>query len=274
MNYVSIFEKKWLDLVFEGKNQAYGAYQLRRENPRTTMLALLFGLLLLASVVSIGMLAARLNKTTPGLPTIVDDGPTILTVNLTPPPETKAVAAVTRVEEPDKNKRTIDDPTIVHPDEAPVVEYTYKPTTPDTPTGPTAVPGTNPTSGTPGGGIPDGKPGGTGIIPTPTNTPVPPTTLDVMPEYPGGIKNFYKYIGDHFDKPEIDDIKTVTVIVMFVIEKDGSITDVRVARDPGYGMAKEATRVLKSMKTKWKAGKKDGQNVRTAYSLPITVNIN
>jgi protein TonB len=272
MNYVSIFEKKWLDLVFEGKNKAYGAYQLRRENPRTTMLALLFGLLLLASVVSIGLLTARLNKTTPGITDIVDDIPTILTVNLTPPPpEKQSATPVTRVEEPEKNKRTIDKPTVVHPDEAPDVDYTKKPTTPVTPAGPTAIPGNNPTPGTPG----SGTPGGIGTAPVPpNNTPIAPGALDEMPEYPGGIKNFYKYIGNNFDKPEIDDVKTVTVIVMFVIEKDGSITDIRVARDPGYGMAKEATRVLKSMKTKWKAGIKNGQPVRTAYSLPITVNIN
>ena len=44
MSNVSIFEKKWLDLVFEGKNQKYGAYQLRRESSRTTAFALIFGI--------------------------------------------------------------------------------------------------------------------------------------------------------------------------------------------------------------------------------------
>jgi protein TonB len=45
MSNVSIFEKKWIDLVFEGKNKAYGAYQLRQENPKTTIKALFSALL-------------------------------------------------------------------------------------------------------------------------------------------------------------------------------------------------------------------------------------
>jgi protein TonB len=60
----------------------------------------------------------------------------------------------------------------------------------------------------------------------------------------------------------------------FVIEKDGSMTDIKVLRNPGYGMDKEAIRVLKSLKTKWKPGIKDGQKMRTQYTLPITVQMN
>ena len=61
------------------------------------------------------------------------------------------------------------------------------------------------------------------------------------------------------------------VYVSFVIEKDGSMTDIQVKRDPGYGMGKEAIRVLKSLKTKWSPGMIGSKAVRTAYNLPITV---
>jgi protein TonB len=57
----------------------------------------------------------------------------------------------------------------------------------------------------------------------------------------------------------------------FVIEKDGSMTDIKVVRNPGYGLDKEAIRVLKSLRTKWSAGMKNGKKVRTQYTLPILV---
>lgn len=60
----------------------------------------------------------------------------------------------------------------------------------------------------------------------------------------------------------------------FVIERDGSMTDIQVKRDPGHGLGKEAIRVLKSLKTKWSPGMIDGKAVRTAYNLPITVQMN
>jgi len=64
------------------------------------------------------------------------------------------------------------------------------------------------------------------------------------------------------------------VYVSFVIERDGSMTDIQVKRDPGYGLGKEAVRVLKSIKTKWAPGMIAGKPVRTAYNLPITVEMN
>jgi protein TonB len=59
-----------------------------------------------------------------------------------------------------------------------------------------------------------------------------------------------------------------------VIEKDGSMTNIHVKRDPGYGLGKEAIRVLKSLRTKWTPGIINSKPVRTAYDLPITVQMN
>ena len=78
-------------------------------------------------------------------------------------------------------------------------------------------------------------------------------------------------MGNNFEKPEIEDIATLRVYVSFVIEKDGSMTDIKVSRDPGYGLGREAIRVLKSLRTKWSPGIIDSKPVRTAYSLPIVL---
>ena len=56
MSRVSIFEKKWLDLVFEGKNQEYGAYKLRQDSTKTTIIAFFSGILFLGFVSGMGML--------------------------------------------------------------------------------------------------------------------------------------------------------------------------------------------------------------------------
>jgi len=92
-----------------------------------------------------------------------------------------------------------------------------------------------------------------------------------MPEFPGGMAKFYSYVGNNFQRPELDVERTLKVYVSFVIERDGSITDIKVLNDPGYGLGKEAIRVLKSIKTKWTPGILNGKTVRTAYNLPITI---
>ncbi|WP_431242965.1 energy transducer TonB [Flavobacterium sp. P21] len=116
--------------------------------------------------------------------------------------------------------------------------------------------------------------GGEGNVSDPApvdNTPVNSAILDKMPGFPGGMDKFYSYVGNNFRRPELDAEMTLKVYVSFVIEKDGSITDIMVQKDPGYGMGKEAIRVLKSLKTKWTPGILNGKPVRTAYNLPITI---
>ena len=60
--------------------------------------------------------------------------------------------------------------------------------------------------------------------------------------------------------------------VTFVVEKDGSVTGVRVLRDIGGGCGQEAIRVVKSM-PKWTPGKQRGKNVRVQYNLPVNFSL-
>jgi protein TonB len=105
------------------------------------------------------------------------------------------------------------------------------------------------------------------------NAIVKTSSLDKLPEFPGGIAKFYAFVGNNFEKPVIDDNESIRVIVNFIIEKDGSMTNIQVRNDPGYGIAKEAIRVLKSLKTKWIPGVVNSKSVRTGYSLPITIQL-
>ena len=93
--------------------------------------------------------------------------------------------------------------------------------------------------------------------------------IEVKPDFPGGMAKFYKYVGNNYRTPEEEGLAG-KVYVTFVVEKDGSLTDIKVVRDIGYGTGKEAIRVLKSC-PKWNPGEQNGKKVRVLYSLPITI---
>ncbi|WP_225872451.1 energy transducer TonB [Pedobacter polaris] len=90
------------------------------------------------------------------------------------------------------------------------------------------------------------------------------------PKYPGGIAAFYKFLGQNIKYPADATAKNVQgpVFTSFIVEKDGSITDIKVDRKLGNGLDEEAIRVLKLAK-KWIPGMQDGKPVRVKYSLPI-----
>jgi protein TonB len=93
--------------------------------------------------------------------------------------------------------------------------------------------------------------------------------IEVKPDFPGGIDKFYKFVGNNYKTPEEEGLKG-KVYVTFVVEKDGSLTDIKVLRDIGYGTGAEAIRVLKKC-PKWTPGEQNGKKVRVLYSLPITI---
>jgi protein TonB len=95
--------------------------------------------------------------------------------------------------------------------------------------------------------------------------------IEVKPDFPGGMAKFYKFVGNNYRTPEELE-SSGKVYVSFVVEKDGSLTDIKVVRDVGFGTGKEAVRVLRSC-PKWTPGEQNGKKVRVLYSLPITIQI-
>ncbi|WP_426090366.1 energy transducer TonB [Flavobacterium sp. DSR3-2] len=89
------------------------------------------------------------------------------------------------------------------------------------------------------------------------------------PDFPGGIMEFYKFVGNNFKTPEQPNLKG-KVYITFIVEKDGSLSDIKNIRDIGFGTGEEAIRVLKTC-PKWIPGKLNGVPVRVMYSLPITI---
>lgn len=92
--------------------------------------------------------------------------------------------------------------------------------------------------------------------------------IDKMPDFPGGMIKFYQYVGNNYKLPTQD--KSGKIYTKFVIEVDGTITNIQVVRDE-VGGATEAIRLFRNS-PKWIPGEKNGEKVRTRYSLPIKIN--
>ncbi|MFV7236889.1 energy transducer TonB [Flavobacterium sp. ZB4R12] len=275
MSKLSIYETRWIDLVFQYRNKEYGAYQLRQKSTKTSIMALFMGTLLLTSALSIPVILNYFNpenRITLAIPEFTNTPVQITDIIPNQIQEIKKVVLpeikTQDTETPVQSDQLVN-PIIVQAQLAnqDIAKNTQNTNITNSITDGMATIGINPSSTS-----------GTG---TATDTPIDPgntivasITLDKLPEFPGGINKFYTYVGNNFEKPDIDSGSTIRVYVSFVIEKDGSMTDIQVKRDPGYGLGKEAIRVLKSLKTKWSPGMIGSKPVRTAYNLPITVQMN
>lgn len=92
-----------------------------------------------------------------------------------------------------------------------------------------------------------------------------------QPSFPGGMQEMMKFISENRKYPAEAKAKDIhgKVIVAFVVERDGSLSDVKIRRGIGYGCDEEAIRVIKSM-PKWTPGKQNGKAVRVSFMLPVT----
>ncbi|NLU29601.1 MAG: energy transducer TonB [Bacteroidales bacterium] len=94
--------------------------------------------------------------------------------------------------------------------------------------------------------------------------------VEEQPEFPGGNTAMMKFLSDNIKYPVIAQENGIQgrVITNFVVERDGSITDVQVVRGVDPSLDKEAIRVIQSM-PKWKAGRQRGSAVRVRFTLPV-----
>lgn len=106
----------------------------------------------------------------------------------------------------------------------------------------------------------------TQAIPQEDNTIYTKTRVEVHPEFPKGIEKFYAFVAENYKMPK--EGLEGKLFVVFIVEKDGSLTDISILKDIGFDTGKEAIRVLK-LSPKWKPAELNGKKVRCSYSLPI-----
>ncbi len=99
--------------------------------------------------------------------------------------------------------------------------------------------------------------------------------VEVMPQYPGGPIAMLKYIKENIKYPEQAMKEGIQgrVTVSFIIEKDGSISDVKAVRSVHPLLDKEAVRMVKSM-PKWSPATQNGKPVRVRYNVPVMFKLN
>lgn len=283
MSKLNIFKRDWIDMVFEGRNKSYGAYQLRTENPKVTTIALFAGMatfgLALASPMLIDMAKGTFGvKNVDNLDQVIEikDISIPPPVEELPPPPEEVPPPPPPVEEA---KSVNDQKQFVEPEVAKKEEVKQEIAKQDD--FKDADPGVKDAKGDKEKGeIKTGE--GTGKADK--GDPKPEVSGDgdpnkvfvavqVKAEYPGGMPAFNKQFISRFRTPDIDSgVKRIQVIVQFIVEIDGSLTDIKVARDPGYGAGKEAVRVLNSM-PKWKPAIQNNRSVRSQFTLPITIQV-
>lgn len=275
MSKLNIFGNGWIDMVFEGRNKKYGAYALRQENPKVTTIALIAGSIFFATAIAAPIIISEIRE---GLASNEKEEEIVKEVEVKeiveppvevlppPPPPIEVYQAPKSIVEEVKFKPLEAAKEEEVPDDPPKLEQFKE-----------ADPSSRNAEASPTGDINIGKPSGDldrGVeVPEVDNTVYNSAGLAVQPEFPGGIQAFYNYVNKNFKVPEVDQDMTARIYVSFVVEKDGTLTAIKVLRDPGYGLGKEAERVLKSLKTKWSPGIQNGKPVRAQYNLPITINI-
>ncbi|MBP3762255.1 MAG: energy transducer TonB [Bacteroidales bacterium] len=94
--------------------------------------------------------------------------------------------------------------------------------------------------------------------------------VEKNPEYPGGTEAMYQFLAANIQYPKDAkaEKKEGRVLLTFVVEADGRITDIKALHSPHPSLSEEAIRVVRLM-PKWKPGKQRGKKVRVQYNLPI-----
>ncbi|WP_407486294.1 energy transducer TonB [Elizabethkingia anophelis] len=97
-------------------------------------------------------------------------------------------------------------------------------------------------------------------------------TVDQVADYVGGMDKFRNLFNGGFDNSSVKDEGTFKTTVTFIIERDGSISDIK-ASGPDYDFNRETERTIKSIKGKWTPAKINGYPVRSRFRFPVTINI-
>ncbi len=272
MSKIDLISSDWVDLVFEGRNKAYGAYRLRKSTTKRNILAMVAVVILL--VVAFIILTVK---------NFVDEQRAKVAMT--------QVAELTNYDQPKKKAEVKQKKVEVEPERvvervkssikftAPVIkkDEEVKPdeelkTQDELMSTKTAI-GTFDVKGNDDANGEILKAKEVIAEPEPPKHEEENKVFDIVeqqPLFPGGPAALMKYLSENTKYPVVAQENGVQgrVIVQFVVEKDGSISDVHVLRGVDPSLDKEAVRVVKSM-PRWTPGKQNGITVRVNYRVPV-----
>ena len=277
MAKIDLYDPKWVDMVFAGKNKEYGAYQLRKGTSGRNIKALL--ILVIAAALVGGFLAWKVIEQKQA-----EEQQAYM--------EAMELAKLQQQAKKEEKKKEPVKPKIEPKKEIPVARETQKFTAPvikkdelvkeenqvkqmDKLDDKVAV-GTENKEGVKDRTVEAVRNDIAVAAPPPPPAPKPEVSnkvfdvVEEMPSFPGGQGALMSFLSSNIKYPVVAQENGVQgrVIVGFVVERDGSITDVKVMRSVDPSLDREAQRVVKSM-PKWKPGKQNGSAVRVKYTVPV-----
>ena len=273
MSKIDLISNEWTDLVFEGRNQSYGAYKLRKGTAKRNVWALLI-VGLAAALLYLGL---QLQKMAEANKKVENTQAVELAKLNTEKKEAKVEKKEIIKQEPEKVVEQVKssvkftapiikkDSEVKEEDEIKLDEVQKS----DKAVGAFTVEGNDEVGGA--------------VLKAKENiaAPEPPkhvveetkifTVVEQMPMYPGGDAALMGYLRDNIKYPTVAAENGVQgrVVVGFVVERDGSITDVNILRGVDPSLDREAMRVVKSM-PRWNPGKQNGSAVRVKYQVPVS----
>lgn len=292
MANLNIFGKDWTNIVFEGRNKKYGAYKLREENPKNTALALALGIVIMG--VAFGGKSAydSLFGSKSEIIKNIDDveiTEVILPDEVLPPepevidePEPEPEPIVE--EEPADASKSVQDEvefkeTVVKKDdEVKNEQKTAQTDFDDTKTSGQKTQEGDKTDGdlkTEGQNTGQASKGsiGPGQGDTFSEDNKIYVAVSKKAEPSEGMSSWVNKFQRQFRTPDLGGgVNEISIRMQFVVERDGSITEIKVINDQ-YGVAKEAERVLRAL-PKWKPAEQNGKKVRSRFTLPLKVRVN
>jgi protein TonB len=244
------------ELAFEGRNKDYGAYSLRKKYPRVLLISLLSGIVIVSLVILISWLAYYFE------PMQLVEGDMMYEVeyySMSPPPDDETSQLAQAFARPEQE-----------PELAPVVTDSVKVEEKKPPEEKIEEPAENEKLNTDSAATTGGSGQGTGVG---DDTGLA-SAIDVYPRYPGGDESRLYYLRRQVKYPDaaLKAFIQGVVMVVFVVEVDGSVSNVDVAKRIGGGCDEEAIRVTKEM-PRWEPGKRNGKAVRVMVRMPIVFRI-
>ena len=272
MSKIDLISNEWTDLVFEGRNQAYGAYKLRKGTTKRNVWSIII-VALAAVLLFLGLQLqkmAQANKTVENTQAVelarLQDKKKEVKVEKKEIVRTEPEKVVEQVKSSVKFTAPVikKDEEVKEEDEIKLEEVEKS----------TKAIGSFNVEGNDevGGAVLKAK--------EEIKAPEPPkheeetkifTVVEQMPLFPGGDAALMAYLRDNIHYPTVAAENGVQgrVVVGFVVERDGSITDVNVLRSIDPSLDREAMRVVKGM-PRWTPGKQNGSAVRVKYQVPVT----
>ena len=260
-NWNNVVSDSRNDIVFEGRNQEYGAYEIRRKYNWTVTIVLAS----MIGVVALGM-TVKLIMGLKGEEIVKEPVLDMTTIDLTPPPTDKNEPPPPPPPPPPPLMKTIEFVPPVIKDDA--VETDPPP--PQDKIADTQV-DTKTQDGDGDVVAPPSDDKGDGLV-EPPKKEEPFLIVEEMPEFPGGQAEMMKYIQKNVQYPQMAKEAGISgkCFCSFVVAPSGDLTDVKVVKGvPGCGDCdKEAMRVIRSMPN-WKPGKQTGRSVPVRVTIPI-----